>query len=189
MANNNEVRIIGGQWKGRKLKFPARPTLRPTLGRVRETLFNWIMPTLAGARCLDLYAGSGALGFEALSRGAAEVTFVERDRKAARAIETNLTTLGPLSAQAASVVADSAERFLLRAGRRYDVIFCDPPFDLMLTGEALISLLEEHLEPEGVLYLELPKRAELPQVGRRIKYATAGDCQFTLLASAENPEA
>ena len=86
---NNEVRIIGGQWKGRKLRFPARPELRPTLGRVRETLFNWLAPVVSDSSCLDLFAGSGALGFEALSRGAAEVTFVERDRKAASALQDN----------------------------------------------------------------------------------------------------
>jgi len=91
---NNEVRIIGGQWRGRKLTFPARAHLRPTLGRVRETLYNWLAPSIHGARCLDLYAGSGALGFEALSRGAAEVIFVERDRKTAMALRRNAEMLG-----------------------------------------------------------------------------------------------
>ena len=95
--SNNEVRIIGGQWRGRKLTFPNRQDLRPTLGRVRETLFNWLAPHVQGSRCLDLYAGSGALGFEALSRGAAEVTFVERDRKAAAALKGNAEVLeGPM---------------------------------------------------------------------------------------------
>ena len=129
---NNEVRIIGGQWKGRKLSFPARPGLRPTLGRVRETLFNWLAPTLAGARCIDLYAGSGALGFEALSRGAAEVTFVERDRKTAAALRANLATLNGNAA----VITDTAERAIQRAGRTYDLIFCDPPFCLLYTSDA-----------------------------------------------------
>ena len=98
---NNEVRIIGGQWRGRKLRFPDRPDLRPTLGRVRETLFNWLAPDIHGAHCLDLYAGSGALGFEALSRGAAEVTFVERDRKAASALQANVELLNAMGAQSA----------------------------------------------------------------------------------------
>ena len=90
---SNEVRIIGGLWRGRKLRFAATRGLRPTLGRVRETLFNWLAGEIRGARCLDLYAGSGALGLEALSRGAAEVTFVERNRKAAASLSANLAAL------------------------------------------------------------------------------------------------
>ena len=85
----NEVRIIGGKWKGRKLSFAASKTLRPTLGRVRETLFNWLMADVEDARCLDLFAGSGALGFEALSRGAREVTFVDNNHHAATALRNN----------------------------------------------------------------------------------------------------
>ena len=122
---NNELRIIGGQWRGRKLRFPDRPSLRPTLGRVRETLFTWLAPNISGTRCLDLFAGSGALGFEALSRGAAEVTFVERDRKAAAAIRSNVELLQAR----ATVVCQPAKQYLARTRARFDIVFLDPPFD------------------------------------------------------------
>jgi 16S rRNA (guanine966-N2)-methyltransferase len=178
---NNEVRIIGGQWKGRKLKFPDRAGLRPTLGRVRETLFNWLMPRIDGARCLDLFAGSGALGFEALSRGAAEVTFVERDRKAAEAIVANLTLLGAR----ARVRQIPAARFVDGDHARYDIIFFDPPFGDARSFLLLAGLLSHHLADDGVIYLERSRHDPLPAVGRMIKHGTAGDCQYALLAPAE----
>jgi len=178
---NNEVRIIGGQWKGRKLKFPDRAGLRPTLGRVRETLFNWLMPRIDGARCLDLFAGSGALGFEALSRGAAEVTFVERDRKAATAIGANLALLGAR----ARVRHMPAARFVESDGIRYDVIFFDPPFDDTRAFALLNELLSHHLADDGVIYLELSRHDPLPEVGQAIKHGRAGDCQYALLVPAE----
>ena len=92
-SHPNQIRIIGGQWRSRRLEFPNAPGLRPTPDRVRETLFNWLAPVLPGARCLDLFAGSGALGIEALSRGAAEVLFIEREPLAVRALRENLTRL------------------------------------------------------------------------------------------------
>lgn len=178
---NNEVRIIGGQWKGRKLKFPDRPGLRPTLGRVRETLFNWLAPRIGNARCLDLFAGSGALGFEALSRGAAEVTFVEKDRKAAAAIHSNVTALGA----DAHVKNLPADRFVARDTNVYDVIFFDPPFEDARSLSLLARVLRERLAPGGVLYLEMPRRAALPAIGQLLKRGTAGDCQFVLLTAGE----
>ncbi|MBE2295503.1 MAG: 16S rRNA (guanine(966)-N(2))-methyltransferase RsmD, partial [Phycisphaerales bacterium] len=90
----NQLRVIGGQWRGRRLSFPDLPGLRPTPDRVRETLFNWLAPVLPGARCLDLFAGSGALGIEALSRGAAEVVFVERHPRAVNTLRAQLDQLG-----------------------------------------------------------------------------------------------
>jgi 16S rRNA (guanine966-N2)-methyltransferase len=180
---NNELRIIGGQWKGRKLRFPERPALRPTLGRVRETLFNWLAPTIAGARCLDLFAGSGALGFEALSRGAAEVTFVERDRKAARALASNIELL---SANA-SVACLTARQFLERPTGTYRIVFLDPPFDAGSQDHLIGELLERHVEPEGMVYLEQPKRASLPAGVEIFKESTAGDCRFALLRAPGEP--
>lgn len=174
---NNEVRIISGQWKGRKLKFPAGPDLRPTLGRVRETLFNWLHPLLAERRCLDLFAGSGALGFEALSRGAAEVTFVERDRKAADALRRNATLLGA----DVRILEEPARKFLARHPDRFDLIFFDPPFNDKAAAALLEGLLRDHLSAEGLLYLELPRRSEMPFPERRYKHGRAGDCQFALL--------
>jgi 16S rRNA (guanine966-N2)-methyltransferase len=173
---NNEVRIIGGQWRGRKLQFPSRPGLRPTLGRVRETLFNWLAPTISGARCLDLYAGSGALGFEALSRGAAEVTFVERDRKAAAALKKNA---GMLDAQA-EVFNLPAARFLATHPGVYDLILFDPPFADDSANALLPELLACHLSATGLLYLETAKRVELPLPEKVRKESTAGDCRFAL---------
>ncbi len=133
----NEVRIISGKWKGRKLSFPSAPGLRPSLGRVRETLFNWLRAEVANCRCLDLYAGSGALGFEALSRGAAEVTFVDRDPKVIKALQANAARL---NADGCIIVRSSARKFLARAGQPWDIVFLDPPFaedDLTPTLDAL----------------------------------------------------
>ncbi|MGE0625151.1 MAG: 16S rRNA (guanine(966)-N(2))-methyltransferase RsmD [Pseudomonadales bacterium] len=178
---NNEVRIIGGQWKGRKLKFPDRVGLRPTLGRVRETLFNWLAPRIEGARCLDLFAGSGALGFEALSRGAATVTFVERDRKAASALRANATLLGA----EARVQQLPAARFVSTDTACYDVIFFDPPFDDARALSLLPELLARHLGEDGVIYVEISRHDPLPAVGRTLKHGTAGDCQYALLAGEE----
>jgi 16S rRNA (guanine966-N2)-methyltransferase len=185
---NNEVRIIGGQWKGRKLKFPARPDLRPTLGRVRETLFNWLAPFIAGTRCLDLYAGSGALGFEALSRGAVEVTFVEQDRKAAAALKTNATLFfdnrideGNLDERKARIRNETAGRFLDRDTSRFDLVFFDPPFADRGSATILERLFDQHLSPDALVYLEAPKRSPLPVGGLPFKRGTAGDCQFMLI--------
>lgn len=176
MTSNNEVRIIGGQWKGRKLKFPATGGLRPTLGRARETLFNWLAADVRGARCLDLFAGSGALGFEALSRGAAEVTFVERDRKAALALQANAKALNA----SARIQREDARRFLKRKPAEFDLIFFDPPFAEVEAFELLPLLLRTHLTDAGLLYLETSKRLALPLPEQIFKHSTAGDCQFAL---------
>ena len=173
---NNEVRIIGGQWRGRKLRFPDRPDLRPTLGRVRETLFNWLAPDIHGAHCLDLYAGSGALGFEALSRGAAEVTFVERDRKAASALKANVELLDA----SARVIQKPAEHYLAGEVTRFDIILFDPPFADRRALEQLTLLLDERLVESGLLYLETTRREELPLPERVLKSSQAGDCRFAL---------
>jgi 16S rRNA (guanine966-N2)-methyltransferase len=183
-STNNEVRIIGGQWRGRKLKFPAHAGLRPTLGRVRETLFNWLAPLISDARCLDLYAGSGALGLEALSRGAAEVTFVERDRKAAASLRANLTRLGAR----AVVREEPARRFLSRSEALYDVIFVDPPFDEPFFEQDLALLRQRLTRPDGRLYLERGRGEPMPDSCARLKQGTAGDCQFALYPPYAPPE-
>jgi len=180
---NNEVRIIGGQWKGRKLKFAARPDLRPTLGRVRETLFNWLAPFVREARCLDLYAGSGALGFEALSRGAAEVTFVERDGKAVSEIRSNVERFEAR----AHVRLETAERFLAKTDESFDIILVDPPFARMPSSRFIADLLEQRLSPEGLLYLESNRRQGMPLAERQIKHGSAGDCQFALYPATAEP--
>src|ERR1700720_3042653 len=116
-GGRNSVRIIGGGWRGRRVNFPDVPGLRPTPDRVRETLFNWLQRAVAGARCLDLFAGSGALGLEALSRGATTLVFVEQAVAAARALVAELARLG--GTPRARVVEMGASRFLRTAGEAH----------------------------------------------------------------------
>ncbi|MFN3398310.1 MAG: 16S rRNA (guanine(966)-N(2))-methyltransferase RsmD, partial [Sulfurimicrobium sp.] len=134
MAKSNRVRIIGGVWRSRLLAFPDVPGLRPTPDRVRETLFNWLGQTMEGKICLDLFSGSGALGFEALSRGARRVVMVERDAKVAQALRTNAANLG---AENCELVTVDALKLLERETRRFDVIFVDPPYDSHLLPRVL----------------------------------------------------
>ena len=128
----NSVRIIGGSWRGRRVHFPDSPGLRPTPDRVRETLFNWLQHSIAGARCLDLFAGSGALGLEALSRGARETVFVEQAFAPAQMLADQLKRFygGAMAGSNGRIVQMSAERFLTAPGESFDIIFLDPPFGL-----------------------------------------------------------
>jgi len=149
-APSNRVRIIGGQYRRRMLPFPDADGLRPTPDRVRETLFNWLGQDLPGWRCLDLFAGSGALGFEAASRGAAKVTMVERERTAATALEKNKALLG---ATAIEIVRADALVWLAADRTTYDLVFVDPPFASGLAAE-LLPRLVAHLAPGGQIYVE-----------------------------------
>jgi 16S rRNA (guanine966-N2)-methyltransferase len=179
---SNEVRIIGGKWRGRKLAFPDQADLRPTLGRVRETLFNWLRQDVQDSRCLDLFAGSGALGFEALSRGAAAVTFVDSSRRAVRCIEENARRLG---AEHVTVVCADAEQALRRGQAPWDLIFLDPPFKAAVIARVL-ELIGDlgSLAAGGLIYLEAPRRESLELAGwRKVKHGHAGETQFGLLAS------
>ena len=147
------VRIIGGSLRGSKLDVPDTAGLRPTPDRVRETLFNWLMPVIEGARCLDLFAGTGALGIEALSRGAAHVDFVESDAQLARLLRDNLTRLK----QTASVHQSMASRFVESAGGEYDIVFLDPPFGEDLWDRAMAALETHHrLASTAWIYVESP---------------------------------
>jgi 16S rRNA (guanine966-N2)-methyltransferase len=151
---NNLLRIIGGEWRSRKLRFADVPGLRPTPDRVRETLFNWLQMQVPGARCLDLFAGSGALGLEALSRGAREVVMVEKHPAAARALRDNIALLG---AQNAVLVNDDAFRYLrsLSTAEAFDLIFLDPPFRKNLLEPVLdIVFAKALLNSGGMIYLE-----------------------------------
>lgn len=154
--NPNKVRIIGGEWRRRWISFPALEGLRPTPDRVRETLFNWLGQTLDGKTCLDLFAGSGALGFEACSRGAAQVTLVERDRQAMQALRGNAKTLGM---DRLEFIESDAMQFLSLEKRRFDVIFLDPPFHKGILP-LLFPLLENRLSPDGMVYAESGKPLE-----------------------------
>ena len=153
-AGPNVLRIIGGEWRGRRIRFPRRPGIRPTPDRVRETLFNWLAPVISDSRCLDLFAGSGALGLEALSRGAAGVTFVESDRATADALREIVTTLAP---DRGRVIHREALSWLAEPPQPFDIAFLDPPFGSGLVAPAARALeLGGWLQPDARVYLEMP---------------------------------
>ena len=152
-----QVRLIGGRWRNTRLSVPERPGLRPTSDRVRETLFNWLMPKLPGARVLDLFAGSGALGLEALSRGAEAAVLVERDPALAGAIGDTLARLE--GGQAGRVVTADALTWLAQpSAQRFDIAFVDPPFADGL-WETVLPALSVHLADDAWLYVEAPAQA------------------------------
>ncbi len=150
------MRLIGGQLRSRILHFPDQPDLRPTPDRVRETLFNWLGQRLDGKSCLDAFAGSGALGFEAASRGAERVVMLERDGKAAEALRQHAKSL---PAPAVEVLQMDALSYLQRGDETFDVIFLDPPFSMDLLGPALHSAATR-LKPGGKIYAESPRFLE-----------------------------
>jgi 16S rRNA (guanine966-N2)-methyltransferase len=154
-GDDGVLRIIGGQWRGRKLRFPALPGLRPSPDRVRETLFNWLAPTLAGSHCLDLFAGSGALGLEALSRGASTCYLVDSAAAACRRIEQHLTLLE--CAHGRVVNADCLRWLQQRSAALppFDVVFLDPPFRQGLLDDCC-ALLERNgwLSADALIYIE-----------------------------------
>ncbi|AKE53129.1 16S rRNA (guanine(966)-N(2))-methyltransferase RsmD [Kangiella geojedonensis] len=177
---SGQFRVIGGQWKGRKLKFFEVEGLRPSLDRVRETLFNWLQSDIHGARCLDLFAGSGAVGIEALSRGAASVDFVELNKKAARQLESNLGLLG---AEMGSLMHQDAKQFLLQEHQPYDIVFLDPPFHQGLAQEVVSKLAQTNLlKEEALIYLEIEQKleVELPENWQLLKDKKAGQLQYRL---------
>lgn len=174
---SNRVRIIGGAWRSRIITFPDQPTLRPTPDRVRETLFNWLGQDLTGVTCLDLYAGSGALGFEAASRGAKHVTLVERERAAHAALAANCQAL---SAKQVDVVRDDALRFLEASRNVYDVVFLDPPFAANAWDE-LLSRLTPRLAANARVYRESGAPLALPAGWAVHKHGRAGQVHYQLL--------
>ncbi|OOG66047.1 16S rRNA (guanine(966)-N(2))-methyltransferase RsmD [Rhodanobacter sp. B04] len=179
-AAPGRIRIIGGNLRNSRLDVPDLPGLRPTAERVRETLFNWLAPVIGGARCLDLCAGTGALGIEALSRGAAGVQFVERDAQAARALRDNL---GRLKAAGGQVAVAAAGTFLQGAAQPADLVFLDPPFALDLW-----ATLAQQLEAGGWLalpawiYVESPRASApaLPSNWQLHREGQAGEVRFAL---------
>lgn len=181
MAKSNRVRIIGGNWRSRMLSFPDTLGLRPTPDRVRETVFNWLGQILDGKRCLDLFAGSGALGFEALSRGASLVVMVERDSKAMQAIKENAALL---KAEHCELAGTDALRFLDRETRQFDVIFVDPPYQMNLLPLVLLRLLP-HLTEDGLIYTEADKQLEFPPEWQVWRQGKAGLVHYYLLKKAD----
>jgi 16S rRNA (guanine966-N2)-methyltransferase len=181
------LRIIAGKWRGRKLRFPEG-AIRPTPDRVRETLFNWLQPRIEGAHCLDLYAGSGALGLEALSRGAVSVVFVEQQRAAAAAL---CRLLREWQAPSGRVICGKACEFLLAppGTDRFDVVFLDPPFAAGSAGElsAALCALRGWLAADARIYVEHAKSD--PSLGlnrswRELRAGTAGEVRYHLLAAS-----
>ncbi len=155
------LRIIGGHWRSRRISFAAESGIRPTPDAVRETLFNWLAPYIDGASCLDLFAGSGALGFEAASRAAAQVVMVENNRNDARQLGVNKDKL---EADTVTVIQQTAEVFVRETGDRFDIVFIDPPFQQDII-ESICNEIKKNnvLKPAALIYIETEKQlAPLP---------------------------
>ncbi|MEJ2691942.1 MAG: 16S rRNA (guanine(966)-N(2))-methyltransferase RsmD [Candidatus Thiodiazotropha sp.] len=179
-SQESVVRIIGGEHRGRKLPFAEMPGLRPTGDRIRETLFNWLQPVVEGARCLDLFAGSGALGIEAASRGAARVVMVEHAGSVVRQLERNKETLG--LAQISIVRADALQ-FLEQSPTPFDIVFLDPPYDSNLLPPICQRLTMGWLSGRARIYLEEDISREfpfLPEGWNWLKQKTAGRVRYGL---------
>jgi 16S rRNA (guanine(966)-N(2))-methyltransferase RsmD len=172
----NRVRIIGGQWRSRLITFPARADLRPTPDRVRETLFNWLGQDLNGSTCLDLFAGSGVLGFEAASRGANAVVMVDHDREVCRALELSARNL---SANQVAILCEDALSFLAHDRRQFDVIFLDPPYRSGALAQCL-PLAPQRLSENGVLYLESDMPNTLSGDWQVLREQRAGRVRFLI---------
>ena len=160
----NELRIIAGRWRGRRIRFPVGTTIRPTPDRVRETLFNWLAPHIRDANVADLFAGSGALGLEALSRGAARALFVERDARCVEALTAHCAAFGATGHEIVRGDALTILRTPHTTNRApFDIVFIDPPFDADL-WRATIDALESGnwLAPQAFVYLETPAAQSLP---------------------------
>jgi 16S rRNA (guanine966-N2)-methyltransferase len=175
------VRIIGGSLRRSRLEVPDAPGLRPTPDRVRETLFNWLAPIIEGARCLDLFAGTGALGIEALSRGAGWVDFIERDPRLAQALRQNLERLR--QTDAAVRCADALQTLGEAPADGYDVVFVDPPFSETLWQPAVMALEGNRWLRAGAwIYLEMPAPAQItvPETWSPHRESAAGAVRYTL---------
>ena len=181
-GQSGQIRIIGGQWRSRKLPVHDVDGLRPTTDRVKETVFNWLAPYIDGAQCLDLFAGSGGLSFEALSRFADSALLLEKDRSAARQLSENLTMLGCDNGQVKNT--DSLTFLASSASQQFSLVFIDPPFrkDLL---EQSCQLLEQQgwLSDDAVIYLEMESelsQVKLPDNWQCLKEKNAGQVNFSL---------
>lgn len=187
---SGKVRIIGGEWRRRGLTFPAVDSLRPTPDAVRETVFNWLMPYLYGRHCLDLYAGSGALAFEAVSRGAATAVLVEKNPRAAAALKQNCEIIG--AQRKISVTRCAAMDYLSTTDKRFDLVFLDPPFAGNELEKACYQI-EKHglIAPSGLIYLEHARNVRagsgptLPTSWQKIKAAQRGAVEFALYQNTD----
>lgn len=176
----NQVRVIGGDFRRRILQFPAAAGLRPTSDRVRETLFNWLGQELQGMSCLDAFAGSGALGFEAASRHAVRVVMLESGREACQALRHNRELL---KVDNVEIQLADALGWMRNASERFDIIFLDPPFASDLAGQAL-TLAVKLLNPEGYIYVEQADSVHAPEGFIIHREGRAGQSRFALLRRA-----
>ncbi|UHD18763.1 16S rRNA (guanine(966)-N(2))-methyltransferase RsmD [Thiocapsa bogorovii] len=184
-----ELRIVGGRYRGRRLPIPNESGLRPTSDRVRETLFNWLAPVIPGARCLDAFAGSGALGFEAVSRGAGEVILIEQSGAVVRQLQTNARRLG---AEETRILHGNAIRWLEGSGQAFDIVFLDPPFADALWAPAIERLAHRGwLKAGSRVYLEAPARSgfpDLPAGWDLVRDNTAGQVRYVLVIVGSDAE-
>lgn len=182
-AQSRLIRIIGGRWRGRRFRFADVPDIRPTPDRVRETLFNWLGSRVIGARCLDLFAGSGALGLEALSRGAARAVLVDQNAVITR---TLTALIAELHAEDARVERADALQFLAGAAEPFDIVFLDPPFAANLLGPSAKRLEQNGwLAPDALVYVEGPAREPLPAMPSNwqlLRAKRAGEVGYHLFA-------
>ena len=188
-SQQGRLRIVAGKWRSRLLHIADVPGLRPTSERIRETLVGWLTPRIAGARCLDLFAGTGALGIEAMSRGATVTVFVENSPTAVSALRNNIAALG---ASAADVRNTDAFEFLQNAGvEKFDIVFLDPPFAADILGDLCRLLDETSILASGArIYLEEDRAkpaVALPKGWQVLKTKKAGNVRYSLV-SAEGPD-
>jgi 16S rRNA (guanine966-N2)-methyltransferase len=176
-STSNQVRINAGVWRSRLLKFPDSEGLRPTPERVRITVFNWLGQDMTGKNCLDLFSGTGAFGFEALSRNAKSVTMVENSRLAYNALLQNQTML---KAENCQILNQDALLFLANNSQKFDVIFCDPPYNKAWLDK-LLPILNQHLGTNGMLYLEAEFAIQSDAIWRVKKQDKAGNVYYHLL--------
>ncbi len=182
-GQRGRLRIVAGKWRSRLLEIVDGPGLRPTPERIRETLFNWLAPRLEGMRCLDLFAGTGVLGLESLSRGAASAVLVENSPRATDTLRRNIELL---HADNASVIQTDAFEFLRTGcGDVFDLVFLDPPFAINASGELCRLLAESSLlAPGALVYLEEDRsrpETELPRAWRTLKSGRAGNVRYSLI--------
>lgn len=183
-STGNSVRIIAGQFRHRKLQFPDAPGLRPTGDRIRETLFNWLQDWVAGANCLDLFAGSGALAIEALSRGAAYAEIVDSDSAVARALQDNMQVLGINNASVKRMTAEAWLQSMSQTQRRFDLVFLDPPFvDSRLPELAHALEQADIMTDQCRIYLESGSELDyqsLPENWQELRHKKSGQVYYYL---------
>ncbi len=184
-SHPQQIRIISGSWRGRKIDVPDADTLRPTKDYIRETLFNWLQPIIEGSHCLDAFAGSGVLGFEAASRGAAHVVMLEKSHSVCENLRNQAARL---QANQIEIINTPAEHYLANTTETFDIVFLDPPFqDTLLTQSCELLSMQHCLKSGFRIYLETARAQEWPQLPsgwQLIRDKTSGDVRFGLAAEA-----